>query len=285
MKRTFEITLPTFRWGRFLVFVIVLGVGLVSFYWWKNIHPFFKIERAVLYIPEIEVRSFGSGRLSNCFFDEGDFFRQGQSLFALDQSAFVAKLKETDRKIGVHRQQVEQAKQRVDQGMEQYAYLQSELSLEGKTSGLLDQILAEAQQMQSDCFQMEKELVAFQNERSELEKLIGRGSFVADFEGVVLRRLKQAGDSVLEGEPIFLISNHQKRWVEAEIPEKMLLKIRVGSLATIELPSFPKEKWQAQVSWISPVAKEGKLKIRMTAENLPRYSGLTAKALIHATAN
>jgi multidrug resistance efflux pump len=260
--------------------MVALAVSLGGFYWWKNIYPFFKIERASLCISSMEARSFETGRLLHCSLNEGDLFQRGQNLFSLDKSISVDQLKEVDRKITAYHQEIDQAKHKVDQNMEQYLYLQNELNFEGKTSEVLDQILAEAQKMQGNCFQMEKELSALQNERALLEQLIARSSFVADFEGVILRCFKQVSDSVLAGEPIFLISNPQKRWVEAEIPEKMLLKIGIGSLASIELPSFPKKKWNGQVSWISPIAKEGKLKIRMTAENLPAYSGLTAKASI-----
>jgi multidrug resistance efflux pump len=155
---------------------------------------------------------------------------------------------------------------------------------------VLDQILNESQKMQGNYLYMEKEMTQLQNERSEMETMLQKRSFVTAFEGVVLRRFKQVGDAVFDGEPVFLVSNHQKRWIEAEIPEEMLMKIRVGSPGFIELSSFPKRKWPAQVSWISPVAKEGMLKIRLTADKLPSYSGLSAKVRIrtcsfHATAD
>jgi multidrug resistance efflux pump len=285
MKRTFEITLPSFPWRnfltlRFLAILIGLGVCFGGFYWWNNVRPFFKIDQAHLCVSSTEVRSEGAGRLLNCSLEEGDFFQRGQHLFSLDNSAIMDQLKEADRKIAIYRQEIDQVKQQIDQSMEQYVYLQDELNLEGKTSELLDQILGEAQKMQGNCFQMEKEIATLLNERSEQEKLAGKRSMTADFEGVVLRRFKQMGDSVFDREPVYLISNPQKRWIEAEIPEEMLLKIPVGSVGFIEFPSFPKRKWDAQVSWISPLAKEGKLKLRLTAENLPSYSGLSAKASI-----
>jgi multidrug resistance efflux pump len=251
MKRTFEITFPTFQWREFLTvrFFAILAGLIASFgglYWWQNIYPFFNIERASLCVMSMEVRSEEEGRLLLCPLDEGDSFQKGQTLFSLDHAPLVERSKELERNIETHRQTLSQSKQRVNQTMEQYVYLQNELSLEGKTSELLDQILGEAQKMQESCFQLEKELSALQNDRFSLEKLIAKRSCAASFEGVVLRRYKQIGDAVSSGEPILLISNPQKRWIEAEIPEAMLLNIHVGSSALIKFPSYPKTNGRAK---------------------------------------
>ena len=217
--------------------LLALLVGLLSFgafHWWKNVHPFFKIENATLSVLTLEVHSEEAGQLAHSSLDEGDSFQAGQSLFSLDSNVSMKRLQEIDRKIGIYRQQIEQTKSKVDQAMEQYLYLQKELTLVGKTSELLDQILEEAQKMQGHCFQIEKELFALQAERSEIEKAVSKRTFISDFEGVVLRRFKQMGDAVEAKEVVFLIANNQKRWVEAEIPEKMLTTVKIGSPGFIE---------------------------------------------------
>ena len=274
--------LSEFFWKnlRLIVVFASLSLGIFALHWWKNVRPFFNIEHGTLCVMSTEVRSDEAGQLAQCSLEEGDFFQVGQSLFSLDASAFIAELKEIDRKAPLYRKEIEEMKLKVDQTMQQYLYLQKELSFEGKTSELLDEMLKEAQKMQGNCFQIEKELIALQNERSELEKKIAKRSLLADFEGVVLKRFKEVGDKVDSKEPIFLITNNKKRWVEAEVPEEMLMKVQVGLPAFLEFVSYPKKKWAAQISWISPVAKEGKLKIRLTADNLPCYSGLHAKASI-----
>jgi len=291
MARTFAITLPSFAWrkiGSFRFLMLLTGVALClgGIYWWKNVLPFFTLEEAVLCVASLEARSEESGRLLSFPLEEGDFFQPGQRLFSLDQKGSEEQLKELDRKIGGYKQQIEQTKKKINQTMEQYQYLQTELSIEGQTSELLEQIMGEAQKMQGHCFQAERELAFAENERIEIEKALAKRSYAPEFDGIVLRCFKKVGDEVRAAEPIALIANHQKRWVEAEIPEKMLTKIQVGSPGFIEFSSYPKKKWSAQVSWISPVAKGGKLKIRLAADNLPFYSGLTAKASIrtHATA-
>ncbi|HEX2582803.1 MAG TPA: efflux RND transporter periplasmic adaptor subunit [Chlamydiales bacterium] len=290
MKRAFALPLPHFPWKTFLSFrglavFIALALSVGGFYWWKNVRPFFHIENAVLSTSSTEVRSKEAGHLLHCFFDEGECFQPGQSLFSLDSDALMDQMKEVDRKMAIYDQKIDQAKTQIDQNMEQYAYLQNELNLEGKTSELLEQILSESQTMQGNCLYMEKERAALQNERAEMEAMFYKRSCVAAFEGVVLRRFKQAGDEVLAGEPVFLVSNHQKQWIEAEIPEKILRKVRVGSPGWIEFISFPNKKWPAHVSWISPVVKEGRLKIRLTADKLPSYSGLSANVWIRTNSS
>ncbi len=278
--RTFEITFPNIHWKKLFLFCVAVGMGFGAVYWVRNVYSFFTIDQAVLCVSSTEVRCEETGRLSECSLDEGDCFQQGQSLFSLDRTSFVNQLKEMSRKIELNCQQLDQGKQEIDQSMEQYLYLQKEMNLQGKSSEFLDQILGEAQKMQEQCSHIEKEIALLKKERAELEKLIEKGSFSAKSDGVILRRFKQLGEAVFNGEPVFLISNSQQRWVEAEIEEKMLLKIRIGSPALVSFPSFPQKTWPAKVSWISSVVKEGKLKIRIAAENLPPYSGLTAKASI-----
>jgi multidrug efflux pump subunit AcrA (membrane-fusion protein) len=59
--------------------------------------------------------------------------------------------------------------------------------------------------------------------------------------------------------------------------EAMLALIQPGLPARIEFLSLPGQKWNGQVSWVSPIVDAGKVKIRLTADQLPLRPGLSAK--------
>jgi len=231
----------TFRW-KYLSIALVAFCLLSAFgYWWTAIRPYYPVE-AILAAPLREIRAEENGVLPEALLQEGEAFKLGQLFFASNQD------------------KLNQAKFKLDQNMQQYVYLQNEIG----SSEVMDQVLSELQKWQQKVAELEKD-----------RPLVP----AAPFDGIVLQCFKTAGEKTHLGEPVLLISK-QQNWVEAEIPETMLSKMRVGLSASVKLPSYPGKTWVGKVAWISPLAKHGKLKIRIYADDLPFKPGLTAKASI-----
>ena len=284
-KRVVQITLPNLHWKDLLkwrtFFILTTLLSLVwSIYWWKKVRPYAPVERAILRIQTQEIFAEQSGRLSDLTLDEGDVFSKGQQLFSYADSLLSEHLRQADEKMQELRRELSQEKHKLDQNMQQYVYLQNELEAAIGPTELTDQILAQIQQQQEKIIQMERDLSLWEADQLALRAKMEKQFFTAPFEGMVLRRFKQLGERASEGEPLFLLCDKQKRWVEADVPETLLAKVRLGLPVRIEFPSFPGKTWLGQISWISPIASEGSFKIRMTAENLPLYPGLSAKAFV-----
>lgn len=281
MKRTFEISLPSFQIKDllkpgFLLVVAGLAVSIGAVYWKLAIHPYFVVDKAILRAATVQMYAPESGKIESYSCEEGAQFHKGQFLLSLHNSLLFSQLKRAESEVSLCQQKIESEKQRLDGAMQQYLQIQSEIGLAEPLDSILSDI-QEAQQLQSD---LEHELISLQSERDAVQRKIDQLGLPAPFEGVVLRRYKDMGENAAAGETVLLVCDAKQRWIETEIPERLLNLVLHGTTAVVEFPSYPNQTWKSTVSWISPVVEEGKFKVRLVAENLPPQPGLSAKVKI-----
>jgi multidrug resistance efflux pump len=282
-KRTFQITLPTFQWKSFCTwktvwFVLTLCTGALGFYWWTEVRPFISVPGGTLRVAMREVFAEQEGVASE-FFGE-DMFQQGQVLFSTKDPLLLTQQQILEQKMADRKKELETLQGKFDQNMEQYVYLQNELETKIGPTELTDQIFAEIQKLQDRIQRLEQETQGLEASRLSMADKLDSQVVLAPFEGVVLHRLKQAGERVARGDCLLKICELEHRWIETEIEEKMLSDVRIGLPAHIEFLAFPGKQWKGQVSWISPVVETGKVKIRVTADSLPLRPGLSAQTYI-----
>jgi cobalt-zinc-cadmium efflux system membrane fusion protein len=84
-----------------------------------------------------------------------------------------------------------------------------------------------------------------------------RSSFLtalkAPFAGVVTKAQVSTGDFIDESREVFAIANLTQVWVQAEVYEKDLGRIRVGQNASITVDTYPNERFAGRVAYISDV--------------------------------
>lgn len=276
-RRTLQISIPRFEWKYlFSLPALAIGVCLLAcaggVYWWKAVRPYYVAERAVLQVPMLQIYTTQSGILESYPFEEGGRFLQGQYLLCQNNEVWSAEMREIDQDISIYKQQIHEEKERLDQCMQRY--IQAQFDPE------VDSILAQVQNAQQNGVELERELTMLQNEKLAIEKKMEPLFYAAPFDGIVLRHLKQKGELIGPGEAVLQVCNAKERWIEAEVPELLLGSLQVGAPATVEFPSFPGRKWSGSVSWISPLVEEGKVRVKLQAENLPLHPGLSAKTSI-----
>ena len=281
MKRTFEISLPSFHIKDllkpgFLLIIAGLAVIVGSIYWKLMIHPYFVVDKAILRAATVQIYAPESGKIESYTCEEGAPFRKGQFLLSLHNGLLFSQLKSSESQIALCQQKIESEKERLDGAMQQYLQLQNEIGLAEPLDSILSDI-QEAQQSQSD---LEHELASLQLEKAAVQRKIDQLGLPAPFEGVVLRRYKEMGEMAVAGESILLVCDSKQRWIETEIPERFLSLVKNGTSAVVEFSSYPNQKWNSSVSWISPIVEDGKFRVRLVAENLPLQPGLSAKAKI-----
>jgi multidrug resistance efflux pump len=230
--------------------------------------------RAYLYAPMREIKAEVDGVILDAILREGDHFQRGTSLFALDGAA-SERMKEIDAELTVLTHALEQAILNAEQVKDQFASVK--VALDDGPSELVAEMQAGIRENEEKVSNLESQITAFKTERDHLP--VSREMATAPFDGMVLERLLGSGEAAKAGDSILLICSHDLS-IEAEVPETMFSKISLDQSATVRLPSFPGKKWDAVISWISPTAKEGKLKIRLTAQELPFKPGLTAEVAI-----
>ena len=274
-KKTLQITLPNFRLKHLCLVTAALAVSLTGLYWLKAVYPYYRVTQAKIYAPLREIKAESLGSLTEAMLNEGDYFQKGQTLFSLEAAMSASQLSQLDLKIQSAKQRLKEVNSKTEQIMEQYVYLKNQID----QSEVMDEILAEVQESQDKSTKVENEIAFLESEKSALQKNLDKLVASAPFEGVVLRRFSEPGEKIKEGDSVLLIC-HKDLSIEAEVPETMLSNISLNQTATITLAAYPGKTWSGQVSWISPSVIDGKLKIRVDAENLPFKTGLKADVLI-----
>jgi len=81
-----------------------------------------------------------------------------------------------------------------------------------------------------------------------------RGTFLtplkAPFSGVITRAQASPGDTVDPGREVFTVADLTQVWVQAEVYEKDLGRIRVGQSAFITVDTYPDHSFEGKVSYI-----------------------------------
>ncbi len=274
-KKTLQITLPNFRLKHLCLIAAVLVMGLGGLYWRKAIYPYYRVTQATIYAPLREIKAEAMGSLAEATLNEGDYFQKGQTLFSLEAAMSLSQLAQMDAKIYSTKQRLKEVGSKTEQIMEQYVYLKNQID----QSEVMDELLAEVQASEAKSAKIESEIALLESEKVSIQDFLDKLSAPAPFEGVVLRRFIQSGEKIKEGDSVLLIC-HKDLSIEAEVPEAMLTSISLNQSATITLTAYPGKTWNGHVSWISPSVTDGKLKIRVGAENLPFKTGLKADVLI-----
>ncbi len=75
----------------------------------------------------------------------------------------------------------------------------------------------------------------------------------APFAGVVTRAKASPGDVVEAGEDVFTVADLSRVWVQAEVYEKDLGRIRIGQSAFIAVDTYPNRTFEGKVAYISDV--------------------------------
>ncbi len=75
----------------------------------------------------------------------------------------------------------------------------------------------------------------------------------APFTGVVIKAQASPGDVVDAGRAVFTVANLSHVWVQAEVYEKDLARVRIGQSAFITVDTYPNHSFEGRVAYISDV--------------------------------
>ena len=217
-----------------------------------------------------EIRPLAKGRIQEVLVRVGDRVRQGQTLARFDN--FEAGELTTQYETG----QAELARLRT-----QLATATKQLE---RTRGLAE--IGAISQRELEASQAEQQAIT-QNitaQESVLNGMAGRlkrfgidnpaarqaeTTIVAPFSGVVIR-VEAAPGGVVEGDrTLFSIADLSRVWVQAEVYEKDLGRIRSGQMANVTVDTYPDKPFPAKVTYISDVLdpQTRTAKVRCEVEN------------------
>ena len=76
---------------------------------------------------------------------------------------------------------------------------------------------------------------------------------VAPFAGTVIQKKATLGDLATPSEPLFTVADLSKVWVEANLPEAALAKVRTGAASVLTVSSYPGERFAGRVTYLANV--------------------------------
>lgn len=87
------------------------------------------------------------------------------------------------------------------------------------------------------------------------EAVLANMVIVAPFDGLVTVRHHESGEIVPAGSPIITLMNPDDRWAKIYIPEYRMGIVKIGQPVTLSADTFPKKRYQGEVTYISSEAE------------------------------
>jgi RND family efflux transporter MFP subunit len=165
-----------------------------------------------------------SGKVMQVPVEEGDRVKTGQLLAQLDDGVEVAKISAYQAKLKYLTKEKDRYRELADM----------KYSSEGK----YEKILSEYESIKA---QLEAQ-----------QKLIERLKIVAPFDGVVLERNIESGETVTSVDIIFYVGDPDKLRVTAKVDEEDIPLVKIGHKVLIKSDSFPGKSFNGEVKEITP---------------------------------
>lgn len=250
------IRLPRFDWKVLLTAraaaVLAIGACLAGLaFWWVQVRPYLWVSGAHVEAVTAAVASDAQGRIVEARPQEGDRVEKGSALFALANESLALRQRQAQAEIERLEEKLRLEKGRMEKAMSDYLVVSGDLASAGAEEWIAAHLQA-LEEAQGEAEKAAEQLAAAQEELVRLGQEAEKTRFAAPFDGVVLKKNKQAGDLLSFGEPVYLLADPARIWVEAEIPEENLSEVAVGVPVRVQVAAYPKKEWTGRISWVGP---------------------------------
>jgi len=232
-------------------------------------------------------------RIAQVLVEEGDHVTAGQVLARQQTNRMEAQIREIEAKIaaqqevvkrfeaGTRPQEIEQARAevaaaraRVKNAMKNYERIRETSGAGATSKQALDNIQAQLDVDQAQLTVKEKALnLALEGPRKEdiaaarnnLETLkaslsllkirLADMTLISPSTGVIQNRILEPGEMANPNRPVVTLALTDPKWVRAYVPEPDLGRINLGMKAKVLSDSFPDQKFEGWIGFISPVAE------------------------------
>ena len=174
----------------------------------------------------VTISTEAPGRIDALLKDEGDAVSAGEVMVELDK-----------REIQIR---IEQHKAAVDYARSQLLQAERELSH-----------AADARQREigeADLLAKKARVREAKAELQELEFRLDLMTLRSPVKGVVVKKNAHPGEFVQPGQPVFMVVDSSRYWVEANVDETQIRFVRPGSKATVRLDSYPGVQFEGEVT-------------------------------------
>lgn len=171
--------------------------------------------------------------------DAGSAVRKGDVLMTLDTRLAGITLELVEAEIAQAEVEVAEAKRRADE-VEELA----------KTGGFAR---SEAESRIAEVRIAEANLKRLQVKREEQAEVIERHRLVAPFDGVISRKVAEAGEWVTTGTPVVELVEIERLRFDLQVPQEYLARVRGAESVVVTLDAYPGEGIPAEIDVLVPV--------------------------------
>ncbi len=116
---------------------------------------------------------------------------------------------------------------------------------------------------------------------AQAEQALADSILRAPYDGFILARLANAGETILPGRPVLRVADLRRMSVEVGVPDKLLDQVHVGREVPLEFPALEGRAFTGTVSEVGVSAKEGarlfRVLIKVSNPDGLLKSGMTAR--------
>lgn len=213
------------RWLAGTAAVMVLVIAAFGVWVWSSL-GYITTDDARVKADIVTISTEVPGRIAALGKDEGDAVEPGEVMVELDT-----------REIRIR---IEQHKAAVDYARSQLLQAERELSHAGdgrqREIGEADLLAKKARAREAEA------------ELQELEFRLGLMTLRSPVKGMVVKKNAHRGEFVQPGEPVFMVVDSSRYWVEANVDETEIRFVRPGNKATVRLDSYPGVQFEGEVT-------------------------------------
>ncbi len=99
----------------------------------------------------------------------------------------------------------------------------------------------------------------------------------APFDGVILRKYVELGETVAAGTPVFDVGDLKNPWIKVYVKEPSLTLVKLGQKARIAVDSYPKKTYEGVVTYISSEAEFTPKQVQTDEERVKLVFGVKVR--------
>lgn len=235
----------------------------------RPIGAFTSIGGTVVPVREITFTAQLPARVELIAGNEGDFFAKGKTLVALDEEELLAQRRAAVAQISsaeaaLRNAQVQFSRERqsptstnmMDQIMPGMGDLMGNNTKGVDRRANLHSYSTQIEQARSGLLQAQSQL-------QELDAKLRDAKSVAPFDGYIIRKHVNQGDTVHPGQPLVEFADMRQLQLQADIPNRLASTLWQGALVKIKLDNKQQSQLTAKVSQIFPMADPSRHTVRI----------------------
>ncbi len=212
------------RWLAGTAIIMLLAAAAFGVWVWSSL-GFITTDDARIKADIVTISTELPGRISALLKDEGERVEPGEVMVELDKREILIR--------------IEQHKAAVDHARSQL--LQVERELRHVRDGQQREI------KEADLLAKKARVRGAEAELQDLEFRLGLMTLRSPVKGVVVKKNSHRGEFVQAGQPVFMVVDSSRYWVEANVDETEIRFVQPGSKATVKLDSYPGIQFEGKV--------------------------------------